>query len=958
MCLIMNKKLSKRLVFSKRAKVTSDKPAYTKKEKTDTGHVWHYSPEHVEKRWKEKKEKMKKLEKDLAKFRKEYEKDLTSDDEKTRAIAAVIGIIDDTSMRIGNEKSAKEEGTFGATTLKVKHIKVSGGKIKFDFPGKGAIEQHVELKNAKVIKVIKDLMKGKKANDFIFEIDGKKIWDRTVNRYLEPHGISAKDLRGFHSNRIMKEILKKKDWKDALEEVAEIVGHEPSTLKNQYLDPELVEKYEGKKKKAYISIRAEEELPKLPIDTTVESLEEEGPIIMTDPSAFQHLVKQVDIYKNIQNFGKRLYIKDPSIMAAWRIIAPFLPDEATLTSAYRDEHYQGEIILQFWKSWGLKKDGSSGWLGFDKELREWKGFYYTNFNDDLGISGRSVYMLYHNAKVVKNPWTRGQRWVLDTMVDKINNETPPNLDKPDVAKIGKSAHQKDIAFDIGGPGVSRPEIEKRVLDVVRLFPQAIQLSLVKYELANNIVHVKMSRSVLAPSAQEYATKLNEYLSEDEKLVKMQVCIPQLSKHAKLTVEDAEWLEGVVSKRISLRAPSRTGLDTGSQIEKGVKTNPLILDAWQTLKPFLPPGARMTSGSRTPEDQKRVLDNFWYKATGQRVSRHLWDDADTWNRISVLLKQRYGLMVGPPQTERRYTHLKGNSFDISGADLNDIAYAVKKVSRDKGFPVQLHPVVELENNAVHVNIISAQVSNEQGYISKRAEEEEGRQQIQKIYEDLVNSGAPEEVRTEFEMAFGVREASFGRLPERASHASGTLVNLLLEQDDVLLNPMLATINKALSKAWGLALRMVKDNYDLPRLIRYTGEGNQRAAMKFKGANLAGNTDVKVVSQSGLPRSRALRIEYIMKLREVGLLTDDKSTLEMLEFGQADKIFKDNLLHETTAYNENDEIKKNPEIDPEVTKGWIHPLEQKEAHVIIHSRLIFGEVFDKLRPNQQKAINVHA
>ncbi len=212
--------------------------------------------------------------------------------------------------------------------------------------------------------------------------------------------------------------------------------------------------------------------------------------------------------------------------------------------------------------------------------------------------------------------------------------------------------------------------------------------------------------------------------------------------------------------------------------------------------------------------------------------------------------------------------------------------------------------------------------------------------------------------EFEMAFGVREASFGRLPERASHASGTLVNLLLEQDDVLLNPMLATINKALSKAWGLALRMVKDNYDLPRLIRYTGEGNQRAAMKFKGANLAGNTDVKVVSQSGLPRSRALRIEYIMKLREVGLLTDDKGTLEMLEFGQADKIFEDNLLHERRALKENDLIKENPEIDPEVIKGWIHPLEEKQVHVIIHSRFIFGAEFDRLQPNQQKAINDHA
>ncbi len=212
--------------------------------------------------------------------------------------------------------------------------------------------------------------------------------------------------------------------------------------------------------------------------------------------------------------------------------------------------------------------------------------------------------------------------------------------------------------------------------------------------------------------------------------------------------------------------------------------------------------------------------------------------------------------------------------------------------------------------------------------------------------------------EFEMAFGVREASFGRLPERASHASGTLVNLLLEQDDVLLNPLLATINKALSKAWGLALRIVRDNYDIPRLIRYAGEDNQRAVMKFKGADLAGNTDVKVVSQAGLPRSRALRIEYIMKLREVGLLTDDKNTLEMLEFGQADKIFKDNLLHERRAYKENDLIEENPGITEKSIQGWIHPLEEKEIHVVIHSRLIFSDRFEKLNQNQQRVVSKHA
>jgi len=48
---------------------------------------------------------------------------------------------------------------------------------------------------------------------------------------------------------------------------------------------------------------------------------------------------------------------------------------------------------------------------------------------------------------------------------------------------------------------------------------------------------------------------------------------------------------------------------------------------------------------------------------------------------------------------------------------------------------------------------------------------------------------QELEREMENVSGVHEVSFGRLPERASHASGTLVNLLLEQDDSLIDPLI-------------------------------------------------------------------------------------------------------------------------------------------------------------------------
>ena len=210
--------------------------------------------------------------------------------------------------------------------------------------------------------------------------------------------------------------------------------------------------------------------------------------------------------------------------------------------------------------------------------------------------------------------------------------------------------------------------------------------------------------------------------------------------------------------------------------------------------------------------------------------------------------------------------------------------------------------------------------------------------------------------EMETAMNVHQASFGQLPERASHASGTLVNLLLEQDDIVINPLLNHINNRISDAWRLALKIVQANYTTERMIKYTGEDGMIAVQKFQGSDLRGNTDVKVVSQTGLPRSRALKVEYLMRLRSEGLLTDDKSTLELLEFGNANKIFKDELLHERRAMRENAMIEES-QMKPDDAKSLMYPLEDHGVHIKIHLRLRLGNRIARLSPEQVAALDAH-
>ena len=221
----------------------------------------------------------------------------------------------------------------------------------------------------------------------------------------------------------------------------------------------------------------------------------------------------------------------------------------------------------------------------------------------------------------------------------------------------------------------------------------------------------------------------------------------------------------------------------------------------------------------------------------------------------------------------------------------------------------------------------------------------------------------DLEREMQGVMNLSPTSFGQLPERASHPSGTLVSQLIEQDDVVLNPLINSINRMIADAWGLALRIVKDNYIEERLIRYTGEDGAYAVMKFKGADLGNNNDVKVTSQTGLPRARALRIEYILRMREQGLITDDKLALEMLEFGNVDKIFKDQLLHERKAYRINAMIENNPEITPDAilpneemgTPGIIYQGEDHTACMQVHERLRLSTKYEKLTPQQQQTID---
>ena len=218
------------------------------------------------------------LEKRIDEIREHISKGLHSEDPKRREVAAACYLIDNLSLRVGDEKDADEADTVGATTLRAEHVTFKKDSIVFDFLGKDSVPWHKELTlDPDVYEVFKELhdkavdriesyneRKGKKS-----KADPKKlaqifpnIGSSHVNRFLSEvmENLSAKMFRTYHAtvtfrDEIKDAEVKKKDpdfiKKAAVEranlEVARIMNHTKQEPKGW---PKRDKRFEDRLKKA------------------------------------------------------------------------------------------------------------------------------------------------------------------------------------------------------------------------------------------------------------------------------------------------------------------------------------------------------------------------------------------------------------------------------------------------------------------------------------------------------------------------------------------------------------------------------------------------------------------------------------------------------------------------------------------------------------------------------------
>jgi DNA topoisomerase-1 len=218
-----------------------------------------YNPIFVAKRSQAKYKKIIELNQIFFEIKNQINKDIQSKDEIIRDIAIIIYIIIHCGFRVGNKSYEKSNGSFGVSTIRYKHLKISKGYIYFDFVGKKGVRNIGECNNTLISKILHNRMKESQNNSEqpVFP----NITSSDVNKYLKQFhpDITTKDLRTWNANNLFINYAKdafdngaRNPIKKALELVANKLHNTAAVCKKNYVDPDIIYAVEEKIKKMNI----------------------------------------------------------------------------------------------------------------------------------------------------------------------------------------------------------------------------------------------------------------------------------------------------------------------------------------------------------------------------------------------------------------------------------------------------------------------------------------------------------------------------------------------------------------------------------------------------------------------------------------------------------------------------------------------------------------------------------
>ncbi|MGE3499968.1 MAG: DNA topoisomerase IB [Candidatus Binatia bacterium] len=176
---------------------------------------------------------------------------------REKVLAAVVRLMERSLGRVGNPEYAKENDTFGLTTLRHDHVHIRGGHIELDFRGKHGVRHHKVISDPMLARILRRCseLPGSELFQYLDENGARhRISSEHVNAYLRQisgHHVTAKDFRTWAAtNLAVLEMVAlhepkptKKGALTVVRRVAEQLGNTPAVCRKSYIHPRVLASY-------------------------------------------------------------------------------------------------------------------------------------------------------------------------------------------------------------------------------------------------------------------------------------------------------------------------------------------------------------------------------------------------------------------------------------------------------------------------------------------------------------------------------------------------------------------------------------------------------------------------------------------------------------------------------------------------------------------------------------------
>ena len=179
---------------------------------------------------------------------------------REKVLATVVRLLECTNIRVGNDEYARTNGSYGLTTLRDKHVEVSGGSLRFSFKGKSGKTHEVELSDRRLARIVRRCrdVPGEELFQYLDDAGARQsVGSGDVNDYLREisgQEFTAKDFRTWAGTMLAVRALRELGPMDtereaksaiirAVDQVAEQLNNTRAVCRKYYIHPTVLETY-------------------------------------------------------------------------------------------------------------------------------------------------------------------------------------------------------------------------------------------------------------------------------------------------------------------------------------------------------------------------------------------------------------------------------------------------------------------------------------------------------------------------------------------------------------------------------------------------------------------------------------------------------------------------------------------------------------------------------------------